>query len=298
MSETKKPNVSAAQIAEFLEQTGFVFEMRANEVFLKAGYTTDINDDFLDLEGDTVREIDLIATKVVNDVNIHFVVECKQSVTDKWIFICNKKMPRYYRAVKHLPSVSVETLKEKGLFGDFHVFNPKIPVGHNYICFTIRGDKKAEHIQIDECVHKLPKALLDLASRAAGGRHLFFPVALFSGQIFAVWYRGKLVVEEVPYLQYFVSFETQVYKRELERKHEVMTAIFPALAELEKWDITNRQGQIRSAMRELSFPYQIDFVTEAGLPDYLGLIEKQVAAIRTADWPIPAQPEAKAAEKV
>src|ERR1700676_5583707 len=105
-SDTKKPSVSAEEIARFLEQTGFVFEMRANEVLLKRGYATEINDEFLDLEGDTAREIDIIATKLVNDINVHFVIECKQSVTDKWIFICNKKMLRYYRAVKHLPSVS------------------------------------------------------------------------------------------------------------------------------------------------------------------------------------------------
>jgi hypothetical protein len=226
MSETKKPHVDAETIAYFLEQTGFVFEMRANEVFQKATYATEINDEFLDLEGDTIREIDLIATKVVNDVNVHFVVECKQSVTDKWIFICNKTMPRYYRAVKHLPSVSLDVLRKKGLFSGFHVFNRKIPLGHNYLCYTIKGDKKTEHIQIDECVHKLPKALLDLASRAEGGRHLFFPVALFAGQMFAVSYRGKLVVEEVPFLQYYVSFETEVYQREPESENQVLTTLF------------------------------------------------------------------------
>jgi hypothetical protein len=96
-SDEKKPRVSVEQIAHFLERTGFVFEMRANEVFLKAGYATEINDEFLDLEGDTMREIDIVATKLVNDINVHFVIECKQSVTDKWVFICNKKMPRFYR---------------------------------------------------------------------------------------------------------------------------------------------------------------------------------------------------------
>jgi hypothetical protein len=182
-SGTKKPSVNAEEIAHFLEQTGFVFEMRANEVFLKAGYATEINDEFLDLEGDTTREIDIIATKLVNAINVHFVIECKQSVTDKWIFICNKTMPRYYRTVKHLPSVNTDTLKDKKLFAAFHVFDRKIPVAHNYLCYTIKGDKKTEHLQIDECVHKLPKALIDLASRAVGGRHLFFPIALFAGQI-------------------------------------------------------------------------------------------------------------------
>jgi hypothetical protein len=138
MSETKRPNVSAEEIADFLGRTGFVFEMRANEAFLKAGYATDINDEFLDLEGDTVREIDIIATKLINGVNVHFVVECKQSLTDKWIFICTKRMPRYYRAVKHLPGVATAVIKDKKLFADFHVFKATIPVGNNYLCYTIK----------------------------------------------------------------------------------------------------------------------------------------------------------------
>jgi hypothetical protein len=95
----KKSAVTPGQIEHFLEQTGFVFEMRTNEVFLKAGYLTEINEEFLDLEGDTQREIDIIASKVVNDISIHFVVECKQSATDKWIFICNKRIRRSFFSV-------------------------------------------------------------------------------------------------------------------------------------------------------------------------------------------------------
>ncbi len=296
-SETQKPNVSAATIAEFLEQTGFVFEMRANEVLLKLGYSTEFNDEFLDLEGNTSREIDIVATKVINDINVHFVIECKQSLTDKWIFICNKKMLRFYRAVKHLPSVSVDTLKDKGLFSAFHMFDRKVPIGHNYLCYTIKGDRKAEHLQIDECIHKLPKALIDLASRAQGGRHLFFPIALFSGQMFVVSYRGKLVVTEMPYLQYYVPFTTGVYHREPERPSGMLASFVPALTELEKWATENRQDKIRRATKELSYPYQIDFVTEVGFPEYLARVEKEVAEVHTADWLIPEPPKPETTEK-
>jgi len=280
----KKPNVDSDDIARFLERTGFVFEMRANEVFRKAGYATEISDEFLDLEGDTIREIDLVATKVINDINVHFVIECKQSVTDKWIFICNKNMPRYYRAVKHLPSVNAAVFKGKGLFADFHVSDHKIPVGHNYLCYTIERDKKAEHHQIVECIHKLPKALVDLASRVEGGRHLFFPVALFTGQIFAASYHGKLLVREVPLLQYYEAFEPAIYRQEPEAAPSVLGTIWPALSNLERWAQQDRRAKIRRAAKELGFAYQLDFVTEAGLSDYLALIEKQVAGVRVADW--------------
>jgi hypothetical protein len=49
---------------------------------------------------------------------------------------------------------------------------------------------------------------------------------------------------------------------------------------------SNREEKIRQAARELSHPYQIDFVTYASLPAYLELIEKEVAAVQTKDWPL------------
>jgi hypothetical protein len=280
------------QIGHFLEQTGFVFEMRMNELFFKAGYQTQINEEFLDLEGNTEREIDIIASKVLNDINIHFVVECKQSATDKWIFICHKYMPRFYRAVKHLPNVDVEAFQEKKLFSGFHTFDSRLmPLAHNCLCYTIEGDKKGNHLPIDECVHKLPKALVALASGSEGGRHLFFPLALFTGQIFAVFYKGKLVVEERPFLQYFVSFESEHYRHQPDQpKMRTLTVsglLMPALEQLESLYNSNREKKIRQAKLELSPSYQIDFVTESSLPEYLGLIEKQVAAVQTKDWPVP-----------
>jgi hypothetical protein len=79
------------------------------------------------------------------------------------------------------------------------------------MCYSLASGKKADQRQIDECVYKLPKALVDLASRVEGGKHIFFPVALFSGQIFAVTYKGSLVVEQPPFLQYYTSFRSDAY---------------------------------------------------------------------------------------
>jgi hypothetical protein len=252
---------------------------------LKAGYDSEINEEFFDLEHRTLREIDIIASKVVNEINVHFVVECKQSATDKWIFICNKRMPRFHYAVKHLPNLDVEVIQEKKLFSGFHTFDRGVPLGNNYLCYTIAGDKKAEHHQITECVHKLPKALVDLASESEGGKHLFFPVALFSGQIFAVFYKGKLVVEEKPFVQYYVSFETESYRRQPEKKGISTGVLFPPLTDLEQRLQEKREKKIRSAALGLGSSYQIDFVTEAALPDYLARVEKQVGAVKTLDWP-------------
>ena len=71
----------------------------------------------------------------------------------------------------------------------------------------------------------------------------------------------------------------------------MLATLVPALAQIEKWAMENRQKKIRRATNDLSFPYQIDFVTESALPDYLALIEKQVALVRGVDWPVPEPPK-------
>jgi hypothetical protein len=157
MSEEKKKTAraSAEDVERFLQRTGFIFEMRMKDLLEKRGYDCEINASFLDLEGNIDREIDIIASKVINGINVHFVIECKQSPIDKWIFICTKSdSHRFYYAVKHLPSVAVQVLQEKELFDNLHPFNRQIPLAHNYICYSIDNNKKVAHLQIDECVHK------------------------------------------------------------------------------------------------------------------------------------------------
>jgi hypothetical protein len=288
--EKKKTIVTAEQIADFLKQTGFVFEMRMHEIFSKHGYTCDINSSFRDLEGDTEREIDIIAFKRFdNEIIVHFVVECKQSTLDKWIFICTKTdSPRFYYAVKHLPTIPVEILKEKKVFLHFHAFQNDLSLGRNYISYSVATNKKTDHLQIDECVYKLPKALVDVASRVTGGRHLFFPLALFSGQLFSVDYDGALIVKEQSFLQFFKSFKSEAYRHEVANffASAPRTLAHP-LGDWEESLKRARDNKIKEAATELARPYQIDFVSESGLQDYITMVEKEVASIRTSDWPIP-----------
>jgi hypothetical protein len=291
LSEKKKTTVTAEEIADFLKHTGFVFEMRMNEVFLKCGYVCEINSTFRDLEGDTDREIDIVASKLFgNETTVHFIVECKQSALDKWIFICTKAdSARFYYGIKHLPSIPVDVLKDKKLFAHFHNFQREIPLGHNYICYSVATNKKSDHLQIDECIHKLPKALIDVASRVKGGRHLFFPVALFSGQMFAIKYDGSLIVEERPFLQFFKSFRSEAYKYAVaETLGTSSRTLTHPLGDWEQSSSTARDNKIKEMARDLAPHYQIDFVSEPGLQQYINMVEKEVASVQTTEWTLPA----------
>jgi hypothetical protein len=291
MTEKKKVTVDESQIGEFLKKTGFVFEMRMNELLTKLGYACEINSTFLDLETDIEREIDIIARKrLQNDVYIDLIIECKQSLMDKWIFLHNQKTKRFYIAVKHLPHVPVETVKQTRLFDDLHIFDWNIPLAHNYICYSHASEKKGDQSQIEECLHKLPKALPDFASRAVGGRHMFFPVALFSGQIFSVSYDGSLIVKERPFLQYSLRFNKQKYIRTLDDLPTFGISLGGSLADLGKTHNEKRSKEIRKVADDLGVYYQIDFVSESGLHDYISMVEKQVAAVPIDEWKLPAVP--------
>jgi hypothetical protein len=289
MQEKRKTAATPAEIEDFLKQTGFVFEMRMHEALLKSGYACEISSTFYDLEGNTEREIDIVASKVVNDITVHFIFECKQSLLDKWIFICNKDdSGRFYYAVKHRPSIEVKVLQDTKLFSHFHTFSPKIPLAHNYICYSIVTGKKTDHLQIGECIHKLPKATVDVASHGEAGRHLFFPVGLFSGQLFTVKYSGSLVVEERPFVQFFVRFKSDAYKDKF--SYELLGARTGGTFDFEESRKRSEEERIQKTARKLAPPYQIDFVTEAGLAEYLDIVEKEVAAVKIDAWVLPTPP--------
>jgi hypothetical protein len=234
------------------------------------------------------REIDIVASKVVTEITIHLVIECKQSLLDKWIFICNKDSGRYYYAVKHHPTVELKVLQDKKLFSHLHTFSSQIPLAHNYICYSVATAKKTDHLQIGECIHKLPKATVDVASRVEAGRHLFFPIGLFSGQLFTVKYSGSLVVEERPFVQFFVRFKGDAYKDRL--SYELLGSRTTDAFDFDESRKRSDEARIQKTARKLAPPYQIDFVTEAGLVEFLDIIEKEVAAVKTDGWVLPTPP--------
>jgi hypothetical protein len=295
MTEKKKTTVTPEIIADFLQQTGFVFEMRVHQQLRQFGYKCDVGYYFLDLAGDVEREIDIVARKVVNDILIHLVIECKQSLLDKWVFIANKRSRRYYYSVKHLPNVPGEMMKQ-GLFDHLHNFDGGIPLTDNYICYSVTNGKKTEHLQIDECVHKLPKALLDIAASVKEGRHLFLPVALFSGQIFSAAYKERVLVQERTHIQYLSSFRSLGYQHAVTGPRSKRVGLTP-FAEYEEGLREKRQAKIREITTKLAAYYSIDFVTEAGFAEYVQMIEKEVAAVKIEQWNFPA-PTAESVQTV
>ena len=278
-----------SDISEFLTKTGFILEMEVAEILKKFGYVTDVNQYFLDLEESKKREIDIVARKEVNKIRVNLIMECKQSLTDDWVFICSdKKPPRYYYAVKHSPFIY--NFHKHNLFGPLHHFDKKIPLAQNYLTFDKYKKKKSNSLQIEECLHKLPKSLIFLASLAGANlKNIFFPTCLFSGQIFTARYEDGLLVEENKLIQYQTNFESKYYpkRKKLNRLLEVspLNDFSKELYDFE--DAEPEEDELREIIKkanELGSKFQIDFVTKEGLEEYLKMIDEEISKISTKKW--------------
>lgn len=277
-----------SDVASFLTKTGFILEMEIAELLKKWNYQPKVNQYFLDLEENKKREIDIVATKEINKILVHLIIECKQNLYDDWIFICSDKTPRrYYYAVKHIPQIS--DLKKSKIFNSLHNFDKRIPLAQNYIVFQKKKGTQSSGQQIEECLFKLPKALLYIASKAQSEiKNIFFPVGLFGRQLFAAIYGKKLLVKEKKLIQYQIDFESKVYKSKSKINRLTGKPIGEPISDfLSIPGISLEENEINKIVKTaelLGEKFQIDFITQSGLKEYLEMIEKEIKEISTKKW--------------
>lgn len=278
----------ASDVTSFLTKTGFILEMEITEFLKGYDYQTKVNKYFLDLEEGKKREIDIIATKEINKILVHLIIECKQSLYDDWVFICSDKKPsRYYYAVKHLPQVY--DMSKCKIFDSLHIFDRTIPLAQIYLAFQKEKGAKTEAHQIEECLFKLPKALLYVASKAQSDiKSIFFPIGLFNRQLFTAIYDKKLLVEEKKFIQYQIDFESKAYQSKSKINRLTGKPIgepindFLSISEISLEE--NEIDKIVETAELLGKKFQIDFVTQDGLKEYVEMIEKEIKEISVKKW--------------
>ncbi|MAZ67166.1 hypothetical protein CL652_00085 [bacterium] len=281
--QTKEKILTADKVRRSLVKTGFPFEMEIAEFLQRKGYEVEVNEYFLDLEGGKKREIDIVAFKIVDKVRVNLVIECKHSLQDAWVFICSDKKPaRYFAYLMHEPSAY--ELRKSRLFSHMQALDHDVPLAQNYICLKKHTLKKGDQLQIDECVLKLPKAAFDIASR--GNNHkknLYFPLAVFSGQMFFAKYDGNLEVRENHLVQYGFDFNSETYmdkrpeNRLTKEREDDLLALLSTSSESD-------ESRIRRFAQSRPGKFQIEFVTGKGLGKYLKRLEEDVSNISTRKW--------------
>ncbi len=276
----KANKTKVSEVASFLTKTGFIFEMKMAEFLKKQGYQTRVNQFFFDLDGNKKREIDIIATKKINKVLINLIIECKQSIEDDWVFICLDKNPFcYYYSIKHSPRIN--SLSKSKIFNSFHIFDEKTPLAQNYLVFKKKKGKKSDAHQIEECLFKLPKALLYIASKAdTKEKTLFFPIGLFNKNIFVANYDKRLIVKKHNLVQYFINFESENYIDDRKNRTQLDDLLMGPREALKQKEING----IIKALKLLTSYFQIDFVGEQGLKAYLDKIEKDANSVSVRKW--------------
>ncbi len=255
--------LTPADIQRFITQTGFIFEMQVAELLKHAGFKVELGKTFLDIESRKRREIDIVAKKNVNHVELNLIIECKKSDRDVWIFTCSdREAIRGNRRLKHYPIIE----QMMWYFHDFHYFDKKFPLAQNYTIFDLNLEKKSTSIQIETCLEKLPKAVLARHARHKDGKKtaLFLPVALFSGQIFTVSYDGIATILEDSHVKFPVEIESEAYLNPTLDKN------MPTYKE---------EAAIVKSLEELSPRFQLDFVSNSGLTQYLSTLDERASVI-------------------
>lgn len=287
--DKEKNKTTPIKVKKFLTKTGFILEMEIVEILKKNGYKVKVNQFFLDLEECKNREIDIIAEKKINKINLVLIIECKQSLKDNWVFICSeKKAPRYYANIKHLPIAL--NLSKNGLFNDTHFFNRTIELVQNYIVLDKYQENKSQSIQIDECLYKLPKALIDVASKTEeNSKTIFLPIGIFNNQIFTASFDNELKIDEKKTVKYDVWFESKFYK-----KKEGLNRLSPSYEKLDYdeslYDFThikpsnNTINNIIKISGTMGPRFQIEFVNKEGFGEYLTIVEEGVKKISAKKW--------------
>jgi len=279
MQPKKVPkNTTSTDIKEFLTKTGFILEMEVAELLTKSGYSVKPNQFFYDYDEEKKREIDIVATKDVNDISITLIIECKQSLVDNWVFICSDKKPsRYYQYIKHSPKA--ENIEKTRIFDSFPALDFSIRLAQNYIIRDKYKNKKSSSDQIETCIEKLPKALVDFVDSRKykeNKRSMYFPIAIFSDQIFIANYNKKLETKSVDMVQYKSSLESDSYKY-----HYNPTLLFPG----EKDKKEKENSEIADTSRRLGYEYLIDFTTRKGLLELVSKLESEIRKIDLGLWP-------------
>jgi hypothetical protein len=284
MKELPIIKTKVQDVEEFLKKTGFILEMEVSELLIKKGYKVEVNTYFDDYDEDKRREIDIIANKKIGEITVFLIIECKQSLTDDWIFICSDKSPkRYFSYLKHTPEAT--NYNKTGIFDMFPSLDESIKYAQNYI-IKDKSKKKSTSIQIDACLEKLPKALVHLvdSNNDRSIRKIYLPIAVFNGGIFTAEYNKKLNVKNTDWIQYESVFYSENYKY-----HHIpyRSGFLIAGSTYGMKDENVKENTlIAKTSQEIGYKYLIDFTTKKGLTSLINKIEFAIKKIDLEKWPI------------
>lgn len=282
-TKERKKKTTTKQISDFITNTGFILEMEISEFLKKQGYKVAVNQYFFDYDENKKREIDIIASKTLNEITIIYVIECKQSTSVDWIFVCSDKSPsRYYNYIKYFPDMPYDQHpKNTEIFDHLRQLDPIIPLAQNSTTRHVSGNKNDSR-DIYECLMKLPKAVVGLVEKigiSKNKRTIIIPLVVFSGQIFTAEYKNKLNIKEVHSVQYAVELDSDAYV------YHYNNLGYRNILSNDQSEEEKKNSPIAKISNSLSYKYLIEFTTKKGIQSFIRDVETRTNDIDLTLWP-------------
>ena len=289
----KKKTFSTQAVKDFLNKTGFPFEWKMERLLRQKNWMIG-NKFYLDLDENKKREVDIIAAKTINEIDIFLTIECKYSKKDSWIFFSpNKRIHRYYGYFICSPLPDIDS--KKIITSHLRIFNRAEPTAVSFKTYDNYKEKQSNDSEITDALYKVVKALIYCYSHFStpSKRQVYFPVILFSGPIFCASYSDRLRVKKTNYIQFPFEFESEAYisKKEVAEDSLLDEGGIGFSGSLlssdydEETKIREIEG-IKKAYKGLFNKHLIEFVSGYKFGAYLDQLETEIGSIDTNLWPV------------
>ncbi len=282
----KKRKFTSQAVKDFLNTTGFPFEWEIKRLLEEKNWGT-ANMSFLDLEENKKREIDIIASKTINNIDIYLIIECKFSKRDSWIFFSpGEEIIRYHSYFACSPYPSKDSFKK--IAYHLRIFDSTEPTAINFKTYNNDTNKQSNDSEVIDALYKVVKALIYFYSNSldSSRRQIYFPIILFSGPIFSASYNRKVHVKKTNYVQFPFEFESDAYiDKEKEPNNRILNKWIHSHNFNERWKIEEIKG-IKQAYSTLLNEHLIEFVSGAKFKAYLSQLESEISKIDINLWPV------------
>lgn len=288
---SKKRQFSTQAVKNFLSTTGFPFEWKMERTLAEKKWEV-WDASFLDLEEGEKREIDIVAGKTINCIDVFLIIECKYSKKDSWIFFSpNEKISRYYGYFVCSPRPERDSLKT--ITSHLRIFNSAEPTAFNYKSYDNFNNRQSDDSKITDALYKVVKALIYCQSqyKSRTKRQIYFPVILFSGPIFSASYSQRMRVKKVNYLQFPFEFESEAYGFEEGESDKSWPEDFGLDLDYDKGERNRDIQLIKKTYKESLKNHLIEFMSGGRFRAYLDQLESEIGKIDINLWPVESKKE-------
>ena len=251
------------KVKKALIDSGFPLEMIIAKVLEDDGWNTNLGDRYVDFETRVLREIDIIANKSVNGIEVYLVIECKKSDNKQLVLYAptpDRQIMHFLPPFRVFPKFKPKDNRHKNIWYQLPLFNDNIPLSNNII-FT-KGDKvEQNNDSFFSSLNGMIKKSIDIGRDGfidSEFRMMFLHLLIYDGVIYQLSNSTSedFSLEEIKYGQYVFKYRFK----------------FPSVDSMETEDIVKTANLFR-------FSNIIEILHPSHLKTYLQELQTAILAI-------------------